>query len=182
MAASFVTLPQLFLALGETKSSNCVIVFVVQGFLVALQSRAIIFSLKVKVSYLDIFQCLVRIPGVELADIVSALGGFLLVRHGPLAIGMLLVIVFGRAQVDFGVAARALAGFGTTIGTRRGRIGRRFLRRPGVLPGFGAWHRILLGDGPPDQAKHQRKNKKQTSHEKHSTPNLQPSVASRPLR
>src|SRR5438105_4620809 len=147
-------LPQLFLALGETKSSNCVVVFVVQGFLIAFQSRPIIFSLEVKVSHLNIFQRLMRIPRMELADLVSAFGGLFFVRYSPLTIGMLLVVISWRTQIDFGVATRALARFGIAIGTRRRRIGRRLLRRLGILLAFRAWSGILLGASPHGQTKY----------------------------
>src|ERR1700689_1797895 len=102
-----VFVSEFFLAFGDTEAGHGVIIFVVERFLVAFERGLVVLAFEVKISDLNIFRRLQRIPGMELlnASGVGITGNKVL--NGVLAGGMVLGIVLGRTQVDSRIAAGA---------------------------------------------------------------------------
>ena len=81
-----------------------------QGLAIAIERRMIILTLEIEITDLDVFQSLVRIPGVEFLHIA---GGVFFVRAGNFraAVRVVLGVVLRRAQVNASLAAGTFAGF-----------------------------------------------------------------------
>jgi len=91
-------------ALRQPKICQRVVRFIDQRFLVPFQRGVIVLTLEVKVSHFDILGGFVRIPGAEFLYIRS---GVLCINHRRPALGMVLLIVTRRTQINASVFAGA---------------------------------------------------------------------------
>src|SRR5712691_3005708 len=106
MRDCLVGLIQLLVALGDAEIGNCIFLFPNQSILIAGECGSVVLPLHVKFAHLIILHGPVRVPGMHLQHVGYGLS--LGVGSNHSAVGMILGVIFGRAQVNPGVVAGTL--------------------------------------------------------------------------
>ena len=117
MFSGFVETGELVERLSHAEVGDGIIGLVVQGLPVTVERGAVILLLEIKVADLNVLQGPVWVEGMKFPD---AAGSILIGNlRGKGAVGMVLGIVFGWAEVNAGVAAGTLSGFLAALGAGR---------------------------------------------------------------
>src|SRR5258705_6438504 len=146
MSARFFRPVQLLETLRHPEVCDRIIRLPDQCLLVAVERRPIVLPFEVEISDLNVLHRFVRIPWVEFLHVGRHLS--VSIRNSRTAVGMILGIVFGRAEVNPAIAAGTFPCFFVPL--RSGRLL--------VLTGY--W--LLLSDTQPAETYRQYQQRYET--------------------